>query len=166
MKTFSENVFIDLWEEKMPRKKRGKRPTIQDVAKYAEVSIATVSRVLNRSTPVDDEKRKRVQEAITALNYRPRAAARMLPSHKTHTIGILLPLISGDFISQMLYGIERGVIDGGFDLLIHSTSLGSKPNDPFKRVLGEHNTDGLIVFSDSLDDEELTRTGKVTWRMV
>jgi DNA-binding LacI/PurR family transcriptional regulator len=45
----------------------------------------------------------------------------------------------------------------GYDLLIHSTFAGAKPNSVFKHVLGEHNTDGLIVFSDSLDEEEMDR---------
>jgi LacI family transcriptional regulator len=133
------------------------RPTIVDVAKHAGVSIATVSRVLNKTVPVQEDTAQRVVTAVEALRYRPKTAARILARQKTDTIGLLLPVIGGDFFAEMLQGIERGVVEGGYDLLIHSTFVGVKPNTVFKHVLGEHNTDGLIIFSDSLDEEELHR---------
>ena len=133
------------------------RPTIEDVAEHAGVSIATVSRVLNKTASVQEKTASRVLSAVEALKYRPKAAARILARQKTDTIGLLLPVISGDFFAEMLQGIERGVVEGGYNLLIHSTFSGAKPNSPYKHVLGEHNTDGLLVFSDSLDEEELRR---------
>jgi DNA-binding LacI/PurR family transcriptional regulator len=139
------------------RKENLKHPTIKDVAEIAGVSISTVSRVLNRSAAVSVEKVDAVEEAIEALNFRPKAAARILAKQKTNTIGLLLPIISGDFFALMLRGIERGVMEGDYDLLIHSTFLETKPKSAIKRVLGEQNTDGLIVFSDSLDEKELRR---------
>jgi DNA-binding LacI/PurR family transcriptional regulator len=57
-------------------------------------------------------------------------------------------VISGDFFAPLLRGIEREAMDSGYSLLIHSTQLDRK--GLFKRVLAEHNTDGLIVFTDSL----------------
>ncbi len=156
MKAFSENVF----KESIPimvNPNQNRPPTIQDVAKLAGVSISTVSRVINQSARVSEEKAGRVRQAIEDLEFRPRTAARVLASRKTRTIGLLLPVISGDFFADMLRGVERGLIEGGYDLLIHSTFLETRPDSPFKRLLGEHNTDGLIVFSDSLDDPELKR---------
>jgi LacI family transcriptional regulator len=141
----------------MPLQRARSHPTIKDVARHAGVSIATVSRVLNKTAPVQEETASRVLSAVEALQYRPKAAARILARQKTETIGLLLPVISGDFFAEMLQGIERGVVEGGYDLLIHSTFAGVKPNSVFKHVLGEHNTDGLLVFSDSLDEEELRR---------
>jgi LacI family transcriptional regulator len=141
-------------------------PTIEDVAKHAGVSIATVSRVLNKTAPVQEETALRVMSAVEALKYRPKAAARILARQKTDTIGLLLPVISGDFFAEMLQGIERGVVEGGYDLLIHSTFAGVKPNSVFKHVLGEHNTDGLIIFSDSLDEEELHRFHDIDFPIV
>lgn len=132
-------------------------PTIKDVAEHAGVSIATVSRVLNKTAPVQDETAQRVFTAVEALKYRPKAAARILARQKTDTIGLLLPVISGDFFAEMLQGIERGVVEGGYGLLIHSTFSTVMPNPSNKHVLGEHNTDGVIIFSDSLDEEELRR---------
>src|SRR5512136_55504 len=94
------------------------RSTIADVARRAGVSIATVSRVLNGSAPVDMETANKVRSAISALNYFPHAAARTLASHRTDTIGLLLPEIGGDFFQPMLRGVEAGASEAGFDLLI------------------------------------------------
>ena len=66
-------------------------PTIADVAVRAGVSIATVSRVLNGTTPVVPETAERIRAAIDELHYVPRTAARVLASRRTDTIGLLLP---------------------------------------------------------------------------
>jgi len=150
----------------MPLQRTRSNSTIKDVAKHAGVSIATVSRVMNKTAPVQDETAMRVLSAVEALQYHPKAAARILARQKTDTIGLLLPVISGDFFAEMLQGIERGVVEGGYDLLIHSTFAGVKPNSVYKHVLGEHNTDGLIIFSDSLDEEELHRLHDIGFPIV
>ncbi|WP_046655442.1 LacI family DNA-binding transcriptional regulator [Clostridium tetani] len=62
-------------------------PTINDVAREAGVSISTVSRVLNNNYPVKEETRKRIEEAIEKLNYKPNMLARSLITKKTSTIG-------------------------------------------------------------------------------
>jgi LacI family transcriptional regulator len=131
-------------------------PTIADVARHAGVSIATVSRVLNGTTAVIPETAERVQSAIRALKYVPRTAARVLASRRTNTIGLLLPEISGAFFSPMLRGIESAARQAGFDLLIHATEEPYR-TPPTRRPLGEHNTDGLLVFTDSLETEEIYR---------
>jgi LacI family transcriptional regulator len=131
------------------------RLTIADVAQKAGVSIATVSRVLNGTAPVDSETAERVRSTVAALNYVPRAAARTLASHRTDTIGLLLPEITGAFFQPLLRGVEAGVSEAGYDLLIHTTQ--SRPENIPHRPLGEHNTDGLLVFTESLDEKELTR---------
>ena len=165
MKALSKALSFNRFHSfKMPKKT--KRPTIDDVARQAGVSISTVSRVLNQSAPVEDEKVKKVRQAIKILNYEPQAAARILASQKTQTIGLLLPLISGDYFADVLRGVERGVIEGGYDLLIHSTFTDIRPKSPYRRVLGEHNTDGLIVFSDSLDENELIRLDSMQFPVV
>lgn len=131
------------------------RITIADVARKAGVSIATVSRVLNGIAPVDTETARVVRSAIAELNYVPHAAARTLANRRTDTIGLLLPEISGAFFQPLLRGVEAGVSQAGFDLLIHATQ--PRPENTPRRPLGEHNTDGLLVFTESLDDKELTR---------
>ena len=140
------------------------RPTIADVAERAGVSIATVSRVLYGTAPVDAETAERVRSAIAVLNYVPHAAARTLASRRTDTIGLLLPEITGAFFQPMLRGVEAGVGEAGFNLLIHTTQ--SHPENAPRRPLGEHNTDGLLVFTESLDARELTRLHSIGFPVV
>jgi DNA-binding LacI/PurR family transcriptional regulator len=141
------------------------RSTIADVARRADVSIATVSRVLNRPELVDGGTAVRVRSAIAALNYTPHAAARTLASRRTDTLGLLLPDIGSEFFQPLLQGIEAGVSEAGFDLLIHATRSPRSPNVPH-RPLGEHNTDGLLVFTQSLDTQELTRLHQIGFPVV
>lgn len=141
----------------MPKITRKKRPTIEDVASLSGLSIATVSRFMNGTAFVSEANAARIRGAIEQLNYVPHAAAQILARQTTHTIGLLIPLLSGDFFAPIVQGIETRALEDGFSLLVHSTELQSSQKTPFKRILAEHNTDGLIVFSDSLDDRELER---------
>ncbi len=141
--------------------------TISDVARRAGVSIATVSRVLNGTTPVIDETAERVRRAIEELQYKPRAAARILASRRTDTLGLLLPEIGGAFFSPLLRGIEAEAQAASFDLLIHATSHIPHASKPVPyRPLAEHNTDGLIVFTQSLDSDELARLFRINFPVV
>jgi DNA-binding LacI/PurR family transcriptional regulator len=133
------------------------RATIADVAEHADVSIATVSRVINKTATVAAATADRVQAAIAALNYMPHAAARGLASRKTNTLGLLLPEISGAFFSIMLRGVEKGIAENGYALLVYSTQGRARHESNFHFPLGEHNTDGLLVFTDSLDETQLAR---------
>jgi DNA-binding LacI/PurR family transcriptional regulator len=131
--------------------------TIRDVARQAGVSVATVSRVLNNTAVIAPETFARVQAAIAELSFVPRAAAQRLSNNETNTIGLLLPEIGWDnFFPPMLQGIEAGCYEAGFDLLIHSTRH-PQAQSLARRPIGEHNTDGLIVFIHSLADDEIAR---------
>jgi DNA-binding LacI/PurR family transcriptional regulator len=118
------------------------------------VSIATVSRVLNETAPVIPDTAERVREAISELHYVPRAAARVLASRQTNTIGLLLPEIGGWFFPSMLRGIEAAAREDGYDLLIHTVEA-TYPLKASRRALGMHNTDGLIIFTNSVEQAEL-----------
>src|SRR5438552_1793647 len=81
--------------------------TIDNVAAAAGVSIATVSRVLNQTTPVAAETMERVLAAVEQLGYVPQTAARHLARGKTKTLGLLLPDVSNDFFSPLLGSITE-----------------------------------------------------------
>jgi len=68
--------------------------TIKDVAKYAGVSVATVSRVLNQKGPLSDKAIEKVQEAVEVLNYRPNLFARSLASGRNNSIGVIIPSLN------------------------------------------------------------------------
>jgi LacI family transcriptional regulator len=141
---------------------KSRPPTIADVARHAEVSIATVSRVLNGTTPVQPEKADRVRLAMEELQFVPRQAARVLASKRTNTIGLLLPEISGAFFSPLLKGVEAAAHEAGYDLLVHST----QQLEITRRRLGEHNTDGLLIFTNSLASRELHRLHNLNFPIV
>ncbi len=138
-------------------KKYHRQPTISDVASLAGVSIATVSRVINGTSPVSTGVAARVREAIASLNFIPHSAARILASRKTQTIGLILPEISGFFFSPLLRGIEEAIRGKGYDLLVHS-SVSSHDNNGSPIVkLGEHNTDGLLIYAASVHTDDIIR---------
>jgi DNA-binding LacI/PurR family transcriptional regulator len=138
-------------------------PTIEDVAKRARVSIATVSRVLNGSTPVQHDKAERVRLAMEELRFVPRSAARVLASRKTNTIGLVFAEIGGAFFPHLLKGIEAQLHAAGYELLVYSTHS----DYPIKRKpIGEHNTDGLLVFTTSLENAEIERLYRLSFPLV
>jgi DNA-binding LacI/PurR family transcriptional regulator len=140
--------------------------TINDVASLAGVSIATVSRVINGTTPVSEDTATKVRDAISALKFTPHSAARILASKKTNTIGLILPEISGFFFTPLLRGIEEGLRKTGYELLVHSAVFRHESGDPVTIQLGEYNTDGLLIFADSLDESEISRLYNIGFPMV
>lgn len=127
--------------------------TIRDVARQAGVSVATVSRYINQNTPVSEELSKRIQEVMDDLNYVPLATARHLAMRKTHTIGLLLTNMHNDFFAPLLAGIEGEVSERGYNLLVATYRPDSRDECPVP--LGAHNSDGLLIFADSLNDEQI-----------
>ena len=121
-------------------------PTVRDVAHRANVSISTVSRVLNDSGPASAERRKRVLEAVKFLNFTPHPAARSLIGRKTGTIGVILPHISGEFFSDLLSGLDAAIKKHDFLLMVSASRRLERDfilalDGLYKRI------DGLIVMS-------------------
>jgi LacI family transcriptional regulator len=139
--------------------------TIEDVAEYAGVSAMTVSRFLNNTGPVSDATAERVQLAIQELNYIPHQGARALAARKTNTIGLVLPEMSDIFFFQLIHGIQQIVTHNQYDLLLYSTT-NSDDLSVLNLPLGKHNTDGLIVFTDSLNETALRRLYAVHFPLV
>lgn len=131
------------------------RATITDVARLAGVSISTVSRVLNDTAPVATETVERVRDAVQKLNFTPHAAARTLAVRKTDAIGLLLPEIGSSFFVPTLRGIESAVREAGYDLFIFAGNARSSRRRDLHQPLGDHNTDGLLVFANLMDSREL-----------
>ncbi len=94
--------------------------TIKDVARQANVSVATVSRALNGHENVADAVRTRVLAVARELRYSPHHAARSLSSRRTNTIGVILPDLYGEFFSELMRGIDQVARDHGQHLLVSS----------------------------------------------
>lgn len=127
--------------------------TIRDVAREADVSVATISRYINQSAPVSGDVAVRIERAINKLNYVPQAAARQLATQKTRIIGLLLTDMRSDFFAPLLSGIETVVKKEEYNLLVatHLATSDLKMQPP----IGMHNADGMIVFANSLADKDL-----------
>ena len=145
---------------------RSHRATIVDVARLADVSTATVSRMINQTASVAPETAARVRAAIAALDYRPHTAARILASRRTKTIGLVFPQISGYYFAPLLRGIAAGAGDHGYDLLIYSAQESATHRTDFQYPVGEQNTDGLLVFTDGLPEGELRRLHTIGFPVV
>lgn len=128
--------------------------TIKDVAKQANVSIATVSRILNKtSIGYSQETQKLVMEVIKELNYKPNAIARGLINRKTQSIGVLFPDVSSMLSSEILYGIEGVIHSLGHSVIVCNTDSSGQKTLDYLQVLYEKRVEGIIFVSSFLKDE-------------
>ncbi len=126
--------------------------TIKDVAREAQVSVATVSRALNDQNNVAPAVRQRVRSVAERLQYTPHHGARSLSSRRTQTIGVVLPDLYGEFFSELMYGIDKVAREHGLHLLVSSYH-----GDPVEQGAALRNmrgrVDGLLVMSPYADDD-------------
>ncbi len=94
------------------------RSTIKDVAKFANVSPATVSLVLNNKPGVNAETRRQVQDAVEKLGYRPNQIARSLITQKSSTIGLIVTNIDNPFYGDLVYNVQKEVDKTNYNLLL------------------------------------------------
>jgi LacI family transcriptional regulator len=132
----------------------GKTPTIRDVAQRAGVSVATASNVVNGARPVGEASRRKVLEAIAALDYRLDRAASALRGRSTRLIGMVVPDITNVFFASLVHGVETLAERDGYDLLIVSTSEDAANERRRIEALIGRRIDGLIVVP--ADDESMT----------
>lgn len=127
--------------------------TIYDVAKEADVSMATVSRVVNGNPNVKPMTRKRVLEVIEKLDYRPNAVARGLASKKTTTIGVIIPDITNLYFSSLARGIDDIAAMYKYNIILaHSDQSESKEIQVLQALLAKQ-VDGIIYMGYSLSNE-------------
>jgi len=123
----------------------GRTPTIRDVAQRAGVSVATASNVVNGHRPVGAASRRKVLEAITALDYRLDRAASALRGRSTRLIGMVVPDITNVFFASLVHRVEALAECDGYDLLIVSTSEDAAKERRRVEALVARRIDGLIV---------------------
>lgn len=120
--------------------------TIKDVARVAQVSVATVSRALNGHGNVAEEVRRRVLAAANELRYTPHAAARSLSSRRTQTLGVVLPDLHGEFFSELVRGIDQVAREHRLHLLVSSYHGHPEEQGAALRAM-RGRVDGLLVMS-------------------
>ena len=131
--------------------------TIKDVAEKAEVSVATVSHVINDTRYVSPELTERVREAMEELGYRPNAVARSLKTDRTLTIGLIVSDISNSFFSSLVRGVEDSAMEKNYSLIVCNTDETLKREELYLNVLMEKKVDGLVIAPTGENDERLRR---------
>jgi len=131
-----------------------KAATIRDVAERAEVSVASVSRVLTGAGPVTPATRDKVLKAVEALQYVPHSGARSLSTSKTQTIGVILPDLYGEYFSELIRGMDVAARALGYHLIVSSShDDAAEASAAIRSMRGR--VDGLIVLSPHLDAANL-----------
>jgi LacI family transcriptional regulator len=129
-------------------------PTIRDVARRAQVSVASVSRVLNSAANVSEHTRCRIEEAVRELGFVPHAGARSLSMARTNAIGVVLPDLHGEFFSEIVRGMDREASARGYLLLLTPLHGGSqRPAAALRAMRGR--VDGMLLMAPHIDEEEL-----------
>ncbi|CDF57388.1 LacI family DNA-binding transcriptional regulator [Thermobrachium celere] len=125
---------------------------IKDIAKLAGVSPATVSRVINNSANVNEEKRQRVLEVLEQTGYKPNSLARGLLYNKTFTLGVVVPDISNINFSEFVKGIEIEARQNNYNIILMTS--GNEPEREVEcfEILKEKRVDGIIFAGTILTD--------------
>jgi LacI family repressor for deo operon, udp, cdd, tsx, nupC, and nupG len=126
--------------------------TIQDVARRAGVSTATVSRVLSAPERVAEATRARVLAAVDSLGYSPNLAAKTLRTLRTEKILVTVPDISNPFFSQVIRGVEEAASAAGYAVLLGDTRHEPEREDQYAAMLRRREADGLIFLGHRLPD--------------
>lgn len=134
-------------------------PTIKDVAKKANVSVATVSRVINNTGYVNHETRKIVQDAIEELKYVPNELARSLFRKRSNIMGLIVPHISTYFFAELIESIEDAVTNNGYKLMIFNSKDDMELEKKYLNVLNQYNIDGLILVANTKSSKDYIKLG-------
>ncbi len=129
--------------------------TIHEVAKAANVSISTVSRVMNQSDSVSEETRKKVLKEIRELGYLPNASAKKAARKSVKLIGALFPDISNNVFGRILQGINSIVSPLGYNIIICETNGEMEKEIHFLNVLKDKQVDGVIMANVHIPEEQL-----------
>lgn len=132
-----------------------KTATLQDVARVASVSTATVSRTLSHPDVVSESTRIRVAEAVRSTGYRINRAARNLRTKRAHSVLVLLPDLANPFFSTILEGISRNLSQRGYSMLIASTKQVHDSGERLIDYLDDVRADGMIILDGGLDADVL-----------
>lgn len=129
----------------MSQNRAGDRVTIIDVAREANVSFATVSRVVNGKGYVSAQTRERVMQAMTRIGYTVNRQARVLAGGRIQVIGLLVPDLDTSYIGEILKGIDEELAAASYDLMLYTTHHRKTRESVYVNSLLNGMTDGLLM---------------------
>ncbi|WEV45591.1 LacI family DNA-binding transcriptional regulator [Streptococcaceae bacterium ESL0687] len=121
------------------------KPKLEDVARLANVSKTTVSRVLNKRGYLSEETIEKVYQAMQELNYQPNIVARQLHKQRTDIIGLLFPVVSNPFFGELIEELEKKLYQKGYKVLVGNSLNDSDKESDYLNQLLTRQVDGLIV---------------------
>lgn len=143
--------------------------TIKDVARLAGVGLGTASRVISGKGSVSQATQEKVRKAVEELDFRPSHAARSLLSGSSQMIGVYIPYLSGTFYTPILQSIYTALRASGLNMVVaFGVGTGDARRQAIEGVnfLIERGSDGLIVMSNALEDEDFVALGPFQSRVV
>ena len=140
--------------------------TVRDVARLADVSISTVSRVLTGNAPVSPELRQRVVDAVEELGYRPNALARGLRMKRSAVIGLLIPDISNPFFGQLARIVEEAASGRGYTILLCNSQNNKEREAQYLDLLRSQQVDGLLAVTSGTMGDDLNDFVRMTGSVV
>ncbi|MEY1554403.1 LacI family DNA-binding transcriptional regulator [Yoonia sp. R2331] len=126
-------------------------PTLDDVARFAGVSTATVSRCLNEKQKVSQKTLEHVMKAIDTLGYTPNFNARAMAAKRTHTIGAIIPTMENAIFARGLQAFQETLHDSGYNLLVSSSAYRPELEAEQIRALVARGADGLLLIGHERD---------------
>ncbi len=138
-----------------------KKVTIREVAKYAKVSVATVSRILNEvDYPISEEKKKAVHKAIKDLNYVPSISAQSLKSNKKYLLGLIVRDISDPYFAEIAKGVTETATDYGYLALVCNSKRQIETELTYYDTLRQHSVAGIIIAGGGYRDKTIQKDMK------
>ena len=128
-------------------------PTLDDVAKAAGVSTATVSRCLNAADKVSDHARTKVMEAVETLGYTPNFGARAMAAKRTFTIGAIIPTMENAIFARAIQAFQESLHEKGYTLLVSSSAYRADLEAEQIRALVARGADGILLIGYARDQE-------------
>ncbi len=129
--------------------------TVHEVARTAGVSAATVSRFLNGTAKVSEEKRRIIEGVIGKLNYKPNGLAQGLKMGSSRTIGVLTQSLGSGFFSDALLGVEEALKGSGYAPLIVSGHWDAQQEAERVELLIARRVDGIVILTSRLSDAQI-----------
>jgi LacI family transcriptional regulator len=136
-----------------PPGRRSGAVSIHDVARRAGVSIATVSRAVNRVPTVDPELAKRVWRAIDEVGYLPNTQARALVSGRSRMLGLIVSEITNPFFPELVQEFENLAVAQGYEVLIGSTNYEPARTESLFRRMLQRNVDGVAIMTFGIEED-------------
>lgn len=130
---------------------------MDDVAKLAEVSTATVSRVLSNHANVSQKTKERVLNAINELGYKPNRLASNLRKNKSSSIAVIIPDLSNTIFSDVVKGIKDEALEEGYHILLFESGNSIEQELEYVELVKEKFADGIILVTARMLKEEICR---------